>query len=61
MTPIAFALLYFIIGVLFCGLLDERDVPGLLILTWPLVFVLWMLAIVYRIGKEIGKRLRHER
>jgi hypothetical protein len=60
---IIFALLYAGIGVFFCGLMGERDYPGLLILFWPILFVsgvvLCSISILYNIGKSIsewGKR-----
>jgi hypothetical protein len=52
------AVLYLTVGLFFCGLLDEKEHPLLLLVIWPMVFVggflLALTRLAYRIGEYIG-------
>lgn len=63
MRYIAVALLYVGFGVFFCGLLEENERPGLLIMVWPVVFfggiVLALANAAFTIGAKIRKAVKN--
>ena len=63
MRYIALALVYVSIGIFFCGLLEENERPGLLIIFWPVVFfggiVLAFVNAAFAIGAKLRKAVKN--
>ena len=53
-------ILYMCIGGFFCGLLDEKQHPMLIAITWPFVLVLGIMLVFIKDAVKIGSKLREK-
>lgn len=53
-------LLYMCVGGFFCGLLDEKDHPILISITWPFILVLGLALAFIKDAMKIGSKLREK-
>ena len=51
---------YMCIGGFFCGLLDEKQHPMLIAITWPFVLVLGIMLVFIKDAVKIGSKLREK-
>ena len=51
------AVAYIMIGGFICGLLDEKEAPGLCVAIWPIILVGVAFMLIAEIPRQVGEKI----